>query len=45
MMGEKIVVEGADVAEDNLEVVICRHLGLPATEPRQKGWLDRIFGS
>ena len=45
MVGEEIVVEGADVAEDNLEAVICRHLGLPAPEPRQKGWLDRLFGS
>ena len=30
MVGEEIVVEGADVAEDQLEAVICRHLGLPA---------------
>ena len=45
MVGEEIVVEGADVAEDNLEAVICRHLGLPAPEPRRKGWLDRLFGS
>jgi len=45
MVGEEIVVEGADVAEDKLEVVICRHLGLPEPEPQKKGFLGRIFGS
>ena len=44
MVGEEIVVEGADVAEDQLEAVICRHLGLPAPEPRKKGFLGRFFG-
>ena len=42
MVGEEIVVEGADVAEDKLETVICRHLGLP--EPAaKKGFLGRLF--
>ncbi len=44
MVGEEIVVEGADVAEDKLEAVICRHLGLPEPEPRKKGFLGRFFG-
>ena len=44
MVGEEIVVEGADVEEDKLEAVICRHLGLPAPEPQKKGLLGRIFG-
>ena len=44
MVGEEIVVEGADVAEAKLEAVICRHLGLPAPEPQKKGLLGRIFG-
>ncbi len=44
MVGDEIVVEGADVAEDRLETVICRHLGLPAPEPRQKGLIGRLFG-
>ena len=44
MVGEEIVVEGADVPEDKLEAVICRHLGLPAPEPQKKGLLGRIFG-
>lgn len=37
MVGDEIVVEGTDMAEHDLEKVICRHLGLP--EPRKKGFL------
>ena len=44
MVGEEIVVEGADVAEDKLEAVICQHLGLPEPEPEKKGVLRRLFG-
>ncbi len=44
MVAEEIVVEGADVAEDKLEAVIRRHLGLPELEPRKKGFLGRWFG-
>lgn len=44
MVGEEIVVEGADVDEDKLEAVICRHLGLAAPEPLKKGILGRFFG-
>jgi hypothetical protein len=44
MVGEEIVVEGADVTEDKLEAVICRHLGLPEPEPAKKGWWDRLVG-
>jgi hypothetical protein len=44
MVGEEIVVEGADVAEDELEAVICRHLGLAAPEPQKQGLLKRLFG-
>jgi hypothetical protein len=43
MVGEEIVVEGSDVAEDQLEAVICRQLGLPAPEPKKKGFLGRFF--
>ena len=42
MVADEIVVEGADVPEDQLEAVICRHLGLPA--PKQKGVFGRLFG-
>ncbi len=44
MVGEEIVAEGSDVAEDRLETVICTHLGLPAPEPVQKGFWGRLFG-
>jgi hypothetical protein len=44
MVGEEVVVEGADVAEDKLEAVICRHLGLPEPESKNKGFLGRFFG-
>jgi hypothetical protein len=44
MVGEEIVVEGTDVAEDKLEAVICQHLGLPVPEPRKKGFLGRFLG-
>ena len=44
MVGEEIVVEGSDVAEDRLETVICQHLGLPAPQPLKKGLLGRLFG-
>ena len=44
MVGDEIVVEGADVPEDKLEAVVCRHLGLPAPEPQKKGLFGRFFG-
>ncbi len=37
MVGDEIVVEGTDVAELDLEKVICQQLGLP--EPRKKGFV------
>jgi hypothetical protein len=44
MVGDEIVVEGADVEEHKLETVICKHLGLPEPEPPRKGFLGRLFG-
>ncbi len=44
MVGDEIVVEGADVEEHRLETVICRHLRLPEPEPPKKGVLGRLFG-
>jgi hypothetical protein len=44
MVGEEIVVEGADVAEAQLEAVICRNLGLPSPTPEKIGFLKRLFG-
>jgi hypothetical protein len=43
MVGDEIVVEGSDVEEEELETIICRHLGLPPPEPRKKGVLGRLF--
>jgi len=45
MVAEEIVVEGADVAETQLEAVICRHLGLPMPEPEKGGFWRRFFGA
>jgi hypothetical protein len=44
MVGEEIVVEGTNVAQDKVEQVICRHLGLPEPEPEKKGILGRLLG-
>jgi hypothetical protein len=41
MVGDEIVVEGSDMAEHELEVCICRQLGLP--EPKKKGLMDKLF--
>jgi hypothetical protein len=43
MVGEEIVVEGADVSDHEVEVSICRHLGLPEPEPPKKGIVGRLF--
>jgi hypothetical protein len=43
MVGDAIVVEGSDVAEDEIEVHICRQLGLSQPESRKKGVLSRLF--
>jgi hypothetical protein len=44
MVADEIVVEGTDVAEEVLEGVIRRHLGLPELEQGNKGFLRRWFG-
>lgn len=43
MVGDEIVVEGQDVPEHEVEVHICRQLGLPEPQPGKKGVLSRIF--
>jgi hypothetical protein len=42
MVGDEILVEGADVSDEKLEEVICRHLGLPQPVPHKKGFFGRI---
>jgi len=44
MVADEIVVEGTDVAEEVLEGVIRRHLGLPELEQENKSFLRRWFG-
>ncbi len=44
MVGDEIVVEGSNVAQDKVEAVICRHLGLPEPGPEKKGIMGRLFG-
>ena len=43
MVGDEIVVEGSNIVEEKVEAVICRHLGLPKPEPREKSMLNRLF--
>jgi hypothetical protein len=43
MVGDEIVVEGADVSDHEVEACICRQLGLPEPRFPKKGVLNRIF--
>lgn len=43
MVGDEIVVEGSDIAEENLEVAIRRHLGLPEGAGGKKGFFHRLL--
>ena len=43
MVGAEVVVEGADIAENKLEDVICRHLGIPESEIKKEGILSRLL--
>lgn len=42
MVGEEILAEGSDVADDVLENAIRTQLGLPELEPVKKGLLSRL---
>lgn len=44
MVGDEIVVEGTDVSDHEMDVCICRHLGLPEPEPSKRGMLNRLLG-
>jgi hypothetical protein len=44
MVEEEIVVEGENVSEHEVEVCICRHLGLPQPEETKKGILKKLLG-
>ena len=43
MVGDEIVVEGEDVSDFKVELVICRHLGLPEPEKSKQGIMGRLF--
>lgn len=43
MVGDEIVVEGADTTQYDIEAAICRHLDLPPPEKEEKGFLKKIF--
>ncbi|MBI5577857.1 MAG: hypothetical protein HY895_01780 [Deltaproteobacteria bacterium] len=45
MVGDEIVIEGSNVAEEKVEGVIRRHLGLPEAEPGTKGLFSRLLGN
>ena len=44
MVGDKIVVEGSGISEEQLEAAICRHLGMPEPAARKKGIMGKLFG-
>ena len=44
MVGDEIVIEGQDVDDHSVEVVICRQLGLPEPEQEKKGVMNKLFG-
>ena len=43
MVGDEIVVEGADVDQYDIEASICRQLSLPLPEKEEKGFMKRLF--
>jgi len=45
MVGDEIVVEGADVAQFEIESAICKQLNLPQPEPEGRGVLKKLFRS
>ncbi len=45
MIGEEVVVEGSDIAEDKVVAEIRKQLGMPPGEPGKKGFLAGLFDS
>ena len=43
MVGDEVVVEGSDVAEEKVVAEIRKQLGLPALESEKKGVMGRLF--
>jgi len=44
MVGDEIVVEGANVSAEEVEAVIRRHLNVAEPEAPKKGLFRRLFG-
>ena len=44
MVGDEIVVEGANVPVERVEAAIRRHSGLPELQPRKKSFFARLLG-
>ena len=45
MVGDEIVVEGSNLAQEKVEMVVCRCLRMPEPEPEKKGLLGKLFGN
>ena len=43
MVGETVLVEKSDIANEKLESAICESLGLPPPKPKKKGILSRLL--
>lgn len=43
MVGDEIVVEGADIGQSAVEAEICRQLQLPPPAPEEKGFLKKLL--
>jgi hypothetical protein len=43
MIGEEVVAEGSDIAEEKVVAEIRKQLGMPPLEPEKKGILGRLF--
>jgi hypothetical protein len=43
MVGDEVVVEGADVNQFDIEAAICKQLQLPPPEPQKKGLIKKLF--
>jgi hypothetical protein len=43
MVGDEIIAEGTDVSDRDLEIAVCRHLGLPEPEAPKIGFFKRLF--
>lgn len=45
LVGDKIVVEGSDIGQFEVETEICKHLDLPPPRPENRGLLKKLFSA